>query len=174
MKEILIEDLRDARDLLHGQGIDLLFGLRMWTIFKKANVNLFPQFLEGLEIPAARLHFSHVLMTLCKTAETYRRYKYLLPEAEKEMLKGIAEEIERRKIPAFRNKVIGHIWDKDTGRPLSSEEVEKRIKEIVPDKLAFFTWILNLNDARDPETVVGKIQGVVRTLDREIKDRTKA
>jgi hypothetical protein len=83
MREITVAELEDARALINGQAIDLLFGVSMWTFFNKTNIARFPQFLDGLQIPAARLYLSHLLLTLCKTAETYKRYKYLLPESAK-------------------------------------------------------------------------------------------
>jgi len=167
MKKPASSEFEEAWILLHGQGIDLFFGVWMWTIFKKSNIEKFPQILDGLQNPAARLYLSHILLTLCKTAETYRRYKYLLPEPAKTSLKSITDEVERRQIPQFRNKVIGHIWDKDTGRPISPEVIDQRIAEIIPDKVKFFTWILNLGDANDPTTVVGQLKAAVAALKDE-------
>jgi hypothetical protein len=171
MKDPTPSEFEDARVLLHGQGIDLLFGVSMWTLFKKSNIEKFPQLLDGLQIPAARLYLSHVLLTLCKTAETYKRYKYLLREPVKASLKAITEEVEKRRIPQFRNKVIGHIWDKDIGRPLSPKVVDQRIAEIIPDKVQFSLWILNTADANDPATVVGQLKAAAAALKLEVERR---
>jgi hypothetical protein len=88
-------------------------------------------------------------------------------------MKEITDLVERREIGEFRNKVIGHIWDKDTGRPLSPELVDKRIAEIIPDNVQFFSWILNLRDANDPTTIVGKLKAAATSLNKEIENKKK-
>ncbi len=147
-----------AAVLLKGHGLDLLFGTSMWTLFNRKNLALLGDQGGQLGIPATRLFFSHLLMTMCRISETYKRFKYLLPKNSKEILRSISHYVRDNRIDDFRNKVIGHIWDNDTDRPLTPEEIDERISRIVGNKAQFFANILNLNDATDITTLVGKMR----------------
>ncbi len=114
-----------------------------------------------------RMCFSHLIITLSKWAELYERYASLIPEDCQSACRDLRKEINRRKIRGFRNKCVGHIWDKDVKRPLTEQELDNYINAIVdnnPD--TFLEWLNNPRANEFPNTVVS-IVGTTRHRLRE-------
>ena len=66
-----------------------------------------------------------------------------------------------RKITEFRNRAVGHIWDKKTKRPLKHSEVMSAIAAIaVPDLTAFLDWVNNPAIHAGTSTVVSIIEAI--------------
>ncbi len=106
-----------------------------------------------------RMCFSHMIITLSKWAELYERYASLIPEDCRPACKELRKEIDRRKIRGFRNKCVGHIWDKDVNRPLTEGELDSYINDIVgDDPLVFVEWLNNPRANEFPNTVVSIVE----------------
>src|SRR5262245_6389597 len=82
---------------------------------------------EPIPTQVNRLCLFHVVLALAKWVEYYDRYLDVLPEDVKSDAKALRKKVEVMGIPEFRNKVVGHIWDTDTGRPLTSAEIDRRL-----------------------------------------------
>ncbi|MBL0938508.1 MAG: hypothetical protein IBJ03_06425 [Gemmatimonadaceae bacterium] len=93
-------------------------------------------------IGVSRLTLFHLIVTLHKILEIYKRYKPILPTEVALEFKNLAKEIDARGVPAFRNKVIGHIWDADLRRPLLANEIQLALSSVTQgDPAAFLNWI---------------------------------
>ena len=114
---------------------------------------------EGVLRITDRMCFSHLIITLSKWAEFYGCYASLISGDCRPACKNLRKEIDRRKIRAFRNKCVGHIWDKTVGRPLIDNELDSYINAIVnEDPHAFFLWLNNPNANDFPNTVVSVVE----------------
>ncbi len=122
---------------------------------------------EHLRTAITRLCLFHTIITLSKWTELYDRYKAIIPMDVRDTAKNLRNEIDKRGIVAFRNKVVGHIWDDELHRALTNEEVQDRLDVITKSNVAgLFAWI---NDGRledNPNTAVGMIE-IVRDRIRD-------
>jgi hypothetical protein len=49
--------------------------------------------------------------------------------------------VQRREVVKFRNKVVGHIWDRDKARPMTDEEINAAMAKIEGgNQEAFVSW----------------------------------
>ena len=113
---------------------------------------------------ANRMCTSYLFLTLVKWTEFYERFHHVIPEDCRADCKRLLRDIERRDIKRFRNKFVGHIWDKDQGRPLTNAEIEVAVTAIVEgDEDAFATWCNDNKGNKYPATVVSIVE---RTRDR--------
>jgi hypothetical protein len=151
------ERASEAARLLNNFLLDLVVGTRGLDIFE------LPQIQAGMTNAIAvglnRLAISHLVVTLSKWAEFYRRYRAVLPPDVRDVCRSLHEEIERRGIREFRNKVVGHILDSSTNRPLTTREIDARLEQIFAgDRDHFMCWINNPDDNSFPNSVVGITQ----------------
>jgi hypothetical protein len=157
---------QEAVSILNMFILDAMVGLRSLDIFsaiddkRPLSVNM----RAGL----SRLSTTHLILALAKWMEFYERYKSLIPQSTAATAKTVYSNLKTRGVRDFRNKVVGHIWDKDVGKPLSKEDMQERLARVIgPDEEAFNRWIYNPS-ATDPTShLVG--------LTEEIRDalRTK-
>lgn len=106
-----------------------------------------------------RLCLFHIIMALAKVSELYKKNKDILPEACRADFKALVTRIEDRGILQFRNTVAGHLYDKDTKKPLTSAEVDSRVDVITQgDPRAFFRWVNGEKENPYPTTVVSIVQ----------------
>ena len=98
-----------------------------------------------------RMCFSHLFMTLYKWTEFYRKFHQIIPDDCRRDSKTILKEIESRKIKSFRDRFIGHIWDRDEDRPLTENEILSCVETITRgDEESFLLWC---NDPSDNSSV---------------------
>ena len=116
-----------------------------------------------------RMCTTSLIVTLSKLWETLDHFGADIrqfPEDVKDACASVRAEIERRKIYQFRSKYAAHIIDKDTKKPLSLAEGDRRYREIVgedvSDLIALCDWI-NPQGSPMPRTSV--MYAVVRTRD---------
>lgn len=103
-----------------------------------------------------KMCLSHLILGLTKWAEFYKKFHDLIPSELKDEAKQIIETIESRKVVEFRNKCVGHIWDKDTNRPLVNSEIMARIETITnKDIRSFLRWLNNPDPAEFRNSVAG-------------------
>jgi hypothetical protein len=75
---------------------------------------------ETLMINVQKICVSHLVLGLFKFVEFYERFHQVIPSEHLEACKALVSEINRKGVVEFRNKCVGHIWDKEKQRPLSS------------------------------------------------------
>ncbi len=119
-----------------------------------------PEVLSGVN----RLSLSSLFLTLAKWGEFYDLFLSVIPKDCREACRSLRNEVDRRGIKQFRNKFVGHIWDKKKGRPLTNPEIESFVATIVDgDQDAFCEWCNTPGGNVYPDTVVSIIE---RTRDR--------
>jgi hypothetical protein len=75
-----------------------------------------------------------------------------------------------KQIPKFRNKVVGHILDKDRNAPITDQENDMYLQRIYGgDYNAFLLWINNPNDNAFPKTVVSIIENAKKKITEDYK-----
>ena len=151
------EAFRLANDLM----TDLLTGGSAYVVFQtlfQRNADAVP---DHVRTAATRLCLFHAVITLSKWVELYDRYKGVIPANVKEIAKQLRGEIYNRGIMAFRNKVVGHIWDDDQHRALTNAEVEERVSALAGSNVAaFLRWAAEPQSATNTTSPVAIIERV--------------
>ncbi|MDO8136864.1 MAG: hypothetical protein Q6354_04415 [Candidatus Brocadiales bacterium] len=112
--------------------VDLITGTEMHEFFLNLNMNLGENTRETLIALHVRMVYSFLIITLTKYLEWYARFKDIIPRESREGCKKLYVKLsEKLQLRKFRNKVVAHIIDDDTGRPLTPEEVDKLFREFV-------------------------------------------
>lgn len=134
------ERVVEAARLLNYFLLDLVVGTRGIEIFDHPAIA--PNVTHSIAIGLNRMAVSHLVVTLSKWSELYRRYAAVLPTDVRDACRTLNKQIEGRGIVNFRNTVVGHILDDKTQRPLTPQEIDIRLNHAVGDDLAhFIRWI---------------------------------
>jgi len=155
----------EAARLLSYFLVDFIVGTRGLEIFDSPAIatKVTPNMSVGLN----RMAISHLMVTLAKWSEFYRRYAAILPSDVCEACRGLNAQIESRGIVDFRNKVVGHILDDETKRPLTSREVDECLERAVAgERTDFFRWINDPAGNSFPASVVA--------ITEHVRDRLRA
>ena len=107
MKSKAIEAYRILNDILG----DLVIGTK--TVDHLFHPLLSSQMDNQYRIAVTRLCVFHLIITLNKYIEFYQHYKNIIPKETLSFCKNLTKILKDKQIPKFRNKVVGHIWDKD-------------------------------------------------------------
>ena len=119
-----------------------------------------------------RMAISHLVVSLAKWTEFYRRYRAILPADLCDVCLALHDQIITRGIIDFRNRVVGHLIDDDTKRPLTSREIDERLERIIAgDREDFLRWINNPAANTFPHSVVAITEHVRDRLCREYRLR---
>ena len=121
-----------------------------------------------LMVTVQKICLSHLILSLCRFREFYARFKNVIPEAHRDTCKKLVKTIEAKGVVHFRNKVVGHIWDKEKNRPLLNSEIMGRLNHMTDSNIgAFLVW---LNDPKAniyPSTVVSIVETVRDSIMKE-------
>ncbi len=102
-----------------------------------------------------RMCFSHLALSLSKLLEFWKDYHHLLPEKHHGELKELNKEIRKKGIENFRNKVSGHILDKESKKPLTPSEIMNLLEGLIGEHAdTCLNWINNPANNTYPNTVV--------------------
>ena len=142
------EKMEDAIRVLNQLTAELLISCRSFDILK-----YMPETKDWSSMTLAAFNSTHmnsVILALCKWLEFYKEYAQVLPDNKHEENKELNKKLEKLKITEFRNKFIGHIKNKSTGRPLSIEEACNYYQNITNDNRDdFLLWLNNPSSSDD-------------------------
>lgn len=114
-----------------------------------------------LMVTVQKICLSHLILSLCKFKEFYDRFKRVIPPEHIGTCKDLVRAITDKGVIEFRNKCVGHIWDKDQGRPLLNSEIMDRLNQMTDQDIGgFLKW---LNDPKAnvyPSSVVSVVETV--------------
>lgn len=138
---------------------DLIGGTRAFEYFDT------PKFKAGATDQVLRIYNkmadSFLFLTLAKWIEFYDRYHILIPADVRTICEQLRNDLDKRGVREFRNKVVGHIWSKKHRRPLLPSEIEDLDRKITKgDAKAFLRWINDPSNNRLGATVVGTSEAV--------------
>jgi hypothetical protein len=127
---------------------------------------------EKAEIAVDQVFVSSILLTLSKFLEFHRTYQTLLPDNSPATMH--AKQIHRtlciRGLHEFRNKYVGHIWDKKRNRPLRQTEIQDALTSILgDDRDGFIEWVHNDVSNQFPSSIVSVIAQLRDDLARSHK-----
>jgi len=160
------ERAAEAAGLLNHFLLDFIIGTRALEIFESPAIA--PSVTPRMAVALNRMAMSHLVVTLTKWGEFYRRYAAVLPIDVRDSCRDLNAQIEIRGIVEFRNTVVGHILDDLTGRPLTSREVDERLDRIMRGERAdFFRWINDPASNIFPTSVVAITEHVRDRLRQE-------
>jgi hypothetical protein len=132
----------------HQEAISILDTLILATMVGPRSLDIFSALDNKLPLSAnmradlTRMSTTHLVLALAKWMKFYVRYRSLLPQKTTVAAKTLYNDLKERGVRDFRNKVAGHIWDKEIGRPLSAEDGRERLVKVIgPDEHAFDYWI---------------------------------
>jgi hypothetical protein len=115
-----------------------------------------------------RMCYSHLFLTLAKWIEFYKHFKHLIPSDCHRECKALHNEIIKRGIVQFRNKRVGHIWDKKQNRPWTIDETNAYFNSILSDDAnAFLKWTHDPTNNVFPNTVVSILEKTRRRIQQE-------
>ena len=115
-------------------------------------------------VSLGRMVLSHLVLVLAKLGEVHRHYSKILPEGCQRESKALKMECEARRVPEFRNSVVGHVLGRELKCPMTVEEVEAlSLKVTKGDREAFSQWLRNPAELSDRSTVMGKVEWILHT-----------
>jgi hypothetical protein len=113
-------------------------------------------------VAVQRIVFFSIVQTLCRFVEFYDRYQRVLPNDCRARLKEFVAGIKGRPVWTLRSKVIAHLLDRGSGRPLRPAEVDALSQEVLGgDSEAFLRRIRNPRDAKSCETLFGSLSWTI-------------
>jgi hypothetical protein len=124
-----------------------------------------PKFKAGASDQVLRIYNkmadSFLFVTLAKWIEFYDRYHVVIPSDLRNICERLRNELDKRGVREFRNKVVGHIWSKKHGRPLLPNEIEELDRKIIKgDAKEFLRWVNDPKNNRLGATIVGTSEAV--------------
>src|SRR6266513_4661822 len=147
----------DCVDVLNDLVADCVAGVMVWREYHarfRAKVFNLQQM-----VAVQKMCISNIVLGLCKYTEFYERSKTVIPATHVDACKDLCRIVRQKGIDDFRNKIVGHIWDKDQGRPLRQSEIRQRLEAIIgPDMDAFLRWIDDPNGNVFPKTVTSIVE----------------
>lgn len=153
------QEVRDACLVLEYLIHDLIAGHQLYDFFVSVGKSV-PANPES-EKAVRRMYVSYLLLALCKLSEFYTHYKWLIPDSQKSRSKVIEGELNRRGIRRLRNTFIGHILDKETGRPVTDVELNRAFNAAIDNDLGqFLKWVHVSGNVTSPDTVVGALEAL--------------
>ena len=164
MRTRAIEAVKILNDFIS----DAVVGTRSIEIFDKAIEGRAVS--EGTKIGMARMCYFHLILLLAKWAEFYEKYRSVVPVDCANECKSLYNKIRALEVPAFRNKYVGHVWNREAKRPLTSKEIAKFLDKITnKDRAAFLRWINDSRNNQYPKSVVSIISHLRDRLRTEYK-----
>lgn len=138
---------------------DLICSTRAFDYFET------PRFKAGASDEVVRRYNkmadAFIFITLAKWIEFYDRYEVVIPQEQRGACRRLRDELDKRGVREFRNKVVGHIWSKRHHRPLLPSEIEKLDKKITNgDANKFLKWINDPSNNCFDKTIVGTSEAV--------------
>jgi len=153
------ERATDAADLLNDFIGDLVTGVMAFhEYYQQYQAGKIPW---NMMIPIQKMCLSHLVLTLAKWLEVHAKYHDIFPSETAQVCRDLSKDIRRRGIPEFRNKCVGHIWDKDSGKPLVQSEIMDRLGRLTDGNLGnFLAWLNRPEGNTYPNTVVGIVEKI--------------
>lgn len=149
----------NAVDVLNDLVADLITGtnvLRDYHALHKRS-KLPTELMVGVQ----KMCLSHLILGCCKFIEFYEHFHDILPTEDRMRAKALVRKFDSRGMVDFRNKVVGHIWDKSKRRPLLLSEITKSLEKITERNLhTFLDWINKLEARSQPESVAGIVEAI--------------
>jgi hypothetical protein len=116
---------------------------------------------QTLMVNVQKICISHLVLALCKFVEFHQRFHQVIPLEHRQTCKDLLREINRRQAVQFRNKCVGHIWDKEQQRPLLHSEIMTRLARLTGGDIPeFLNWINNPTANEFPSSVVSIVETV--------------
>ncbi len=157
MKDLTRKDAVDATDILNDFIGDLVAGVMVLIEYRAILLNDPAQ--KDALVAIQKMCLSHLILTLYKWLEFYEKYHSLFDGELKAECKELTKRIKSRNIDAFRNKCVGHIWDKEKKRPMYNSEIDKYLNKIMLNDIQkFLLWLNNPRGNKYPESVVSIIE----------------
>jgi len=116
-----------------------------------------------------KMCLSHLALALCKCIEFWEKYHDLVGDEHRIEFKELITKITRKNVIDFRNRYVGHIWDKKKKRPLFSSEIMSYFDSFSADGslYTFLDWLNKPNDNNFPLTVVSIVESLRDYLQNE-------
>lgn len=149
MKDKAIEAYRILNDFVG----DLIAGTRTLELYQSPKIKAVAN--QHTKLFAKRMCISHLIITMSKWSEFYRRYKSIIPKDIIQTAKNLQKDIDGRELVNFRNTVAGHIWDKKVNRALTPKEIDSRLQKVfVTNQKDFLNWINDPKNKKRSDTVI--------------------
>lgn len=163
MHKLTRKEAIDAVDILNDMVGDFVTGVMVFKLINTISD------LGNARIAAEKMCLSHIVLSFDKWIEFYKQYHSLFKDQLHDECKKLKMELERRKVEDFRDRCIGHIWDKKTKRPLPNSEILERLEKIVGSDLQTFLLWVNNPDNIFPKTIVSIVEEARDYLVKEYK-----
>lgn len=106
-----------------------------------------------------KMCLSHVALGCVKLLEFREHFHPVVPEEYRACLKSLNQELKRRDVKKFRNKVAGHLRDNEHQRPLRHSEIMAMLEILTGGHLgSFLRWANNPADNSYPKTIFSIVE----------------
>jgi len=157
MIELNRKDAVDAVDILNDFVGDIVAGVMVLIEYRALLLNDPKQ--GDAMIAIQKMCLSYLVLTLFKWIEFYEKYHSLFEGELHTQCKELTKTIKTRHIDKFRNKCVGHIWDKDKQRPMFNSEVNEKLEHIMQNDIQkFLFWLNNPKGNTYPLSVVSIVE----------------
>jgi hypothetical protein len=90
-----------------------------------------PEVIAEYSRMVASHNYAMLAITLCKVMEFHKAFRIYLPAGLRAELDTINSRIAQSRILEYRNKVVGHLFDRKTGKPLDVHTIVKYWEALV-------------------------------------------
>ena len=146
-----------AVDVLNDLITDFITGTNVLRHFidLRAKKELGDEHMVGVQ----KMCLSHLILGAAKYDEFYERFHQAIPDSHRIAAKKLLREIHARGLISFRNKVVGHIWDNERGRPLLLSEITAELQAMSNNDIStFLNWF---NDPRkDKDSITSLVESI--------------
>lgn len=158
----------EAYQILNDLIGDIVVSTRTIKIYESKKYK--PLMTAVYKIAVTRLCVFQIVLSLNKILEFNRHYRSFVPNEMSDCWKIMIKEINSRGVKKFRNTLVGHIWNKQTKRPISNKEHNEFENQLYRgDFNGFLLWINNPNDNTFPKTFISIVETAKKKIAEDYK-----
>lgn len=102
-------------------------------------------------------NYAGLALTLCKVMEFHNAFRDYLPEALRSELNFVNARLARSRILEYRNKYVGHLFDRKTKKPLDHQTISNYWTALLEgqNEEAFRAWWWSVRSEPELTSVAG-------------------
>lgn len=118
----------------------------------------------GIIVP---YNYAMLALTLCKVMEFHTAFRRYLPDDLRAELDAINSRISKSGIINYRNKYVGHLFDKKTGKPLRLDKIMDYWNALLDSQTEeqFRKWWWSTRQEPSLKSVAGVMVLIVESID---------
>lgn len=113
-------------------------------------------------------NYAMLVLTLCKVMEFHTAFRQYLKDDLRTELDAINSRISKSGILSYRNKYVGHLFDKKTGKPLDPQKVLRYWDALLDGQTEaqFRKWWWSTRQEPELKSVAGVMVRIVKSMEK--------